>query len=375
MKKIKYVILMAIMLMAMALCTGCGTTKVDLNEYITISAEGYDSLGRATYTFDRERFLSDYGDKIELNDEVKSAELAADTAASRMLALCVQADLDKAVNLTNGDVVTLKWTCKDELASEYFNCELKYSDIEYEVADLAEVGKIDPFEYLTLSYTGIAPNATITFEVDYNQPEMQYISFSLDKRWPIKNGDTVTITASVQNDINMFVERFGVVPSTTTKEYVVDFLEECVSDASQITEEVIDKMVKQGEDAYRAHVASYWDKPETLKNIEYVGYYLLTAKEEMSTFEGNYMYCVYKVSASNPGTGNPVEYYVYAKYTNLTVLPDGTCNVNLSACSIPDESFRDGKYAYKGYADLNSLCNDEVVSKINTYEYVTTIQE
>lgn len=375
MKKIKYIFLMAVMLMAMVLCTGCGTTKVDLNDYVTISAEGYDSMGRATYSFDTEKFLEDYGDKIKLNDEVKSAEITSENAANKLLDLCVQADLDRTGNLKNGDVVTLTWTCKDQLASEYFNCELEYSPIEYEVTELTEVKEFDPFEYLEVSFEGISPNGNIILTPNYNQPEIQYITFNANQKWDLKNGDVVTITASISGNGNSFVEKFGSVLSVDTKKYSVEGLEEVVTDQSQITEEAIQKMEKQGQDAYRAYIASYWDKPETLNDISYIGYYFLKAKDGMSSYNKNYMYLIYKVSATNPDTGKALEYYIYTRYTDLTVLPDGTCNVELSQYSMTEHTFRDDGYSYKGYESLDSLCNSEVISKIDSFEYVTNIQE
>lgn len=251
----------------MVLCTGCGTTKVDLNDYVTISAEGYDSMGRATYSFDTEKFLEDYGDKIKLNDEVKSAEITSENAANKLLDLCVQADLDRTGNL--------------------------------------------------------------------------------------KNGDVVTITASISGNGNLFVEKFGSALSVDTKEYSVEGLEEVVTDQSQITEEAIQKMEKQGQDAYRAYIASYWDKPETLNDISYIGYYFLKAKDGMSSYNKNYMYLIYKVSATNPGTGKALEYYIYTRYTDLTVLPDGICNVDLSQYSMTEHTFEDDRYSYKGYESKN----------------------
>jgi len=50
MKKIKFMFLVGTILLAMFMFTGCGSTTVDLNKYMTIEVTGYDSRGTAKYT-------------------------------------------------------------------------------------------------------------------------------------------------------------------------------------------------------------------------------------------------------------------------------------------------------------------------------------
>ena len=69
MKKIKYQLLVAIMTVMAFMFTGCGSTKVDLNKYITIEADGYNAIGTANYSFDYEQFYEDYNAKIKISDE------------------------------------------------------------------------------------------------------------------------------------------------------------------------------------------------------------------------------------------------------------------------------------------------------------------
>ena len=41
------------------------TEKIDLNEYISVDFSGYDTVGKATVTFDTEAYNIDYSEKIK----------------------------------------------------------------------------------------------------------------------------------------------------------------------------------------------------------------------------------------------------------------------------------------------------------------------
>ena len=185
MKKMKGIMILAIMLVTMFGLTGCGKTTVNLNEYVTINVEGYDSMGTASYEFDYDAFENDYSGKIKFNskngnDYSKLGLLMGATTEEMLLDVCVSQKLDKTSGLSNGDKVILKWDCEDVMAEEYFNATLKYSDIEYTVSDLEEVESFNPFDYVTVSFSGISPKGTVTINPDYNQSEIQYVTFTAD---------------------------------------------------------------------------------------------------------------------------------------------------------------------------------------------------
>ena len=47
------------------LLVGCGRTSIDLNDYVEIESDGWDSLGTAKATFDKDLFEQKYGKKIK----------------------------------------------------------------------------------------------------------------------------------------------------------------------------------------------------------------------------------------------------------------------------------------------------------------------
>jgi len=182
MKKIKFMFLVGTILLAMFMFTGCGSTTVDLNKYMTIEVTGYDSRGTAKYTFDRKSFIEDYSDKIKINSK-KSSDTASlglmldMSPAELLLDSCVKYELDKSKELSNGDVVTLKWNCEDNLAKENFNVKLKYSDIKHKVSELKEVDKFNPFDYVEVSFSGISPNVKVTITQIMNSRKCNILAF------------------------------------------------------------------------------------------------------------------------------------------------------------------------------------------------------
>lgn len=230
MKNIRKYLLYIIMLMIMSVLTGCGKATIDLNKYITIEADGYDSKGTATYTFDYDAFYEDFEDKIKAetkdNEEVEVVCMLVDSDAEALLELCVLPELDETSGLSNGDKIVLEWDCDDEMAEKYFNCKLKYSDITYEVKGLEEIEEFNPFDYVEVSFEGISSKGIVVIKPDDSKSEMQYINFSVDKASGLTSGENVNITASLTCSEDSFIEEYGAVLEKTDKIYTVEGLTE-----------------------------------------------------------------------------------------------------------------------------------------------------
>ena len=385
MNKIKCIYIIGLLVGAMGLLTGCGSTTVQLNKYVKIEASGYESMGTASYSFDYDAFEKDYSGKIKLNskssDEISALGLlSGESIEDILLDVCVSQKLDHTEGLSNGDVVTLKWNCEDTLADEYFNCKLDYSDITYTVSGLEEVDSFNPFDYVEVSFSGISPNGSVTITPNYDQAEIQYINFTSDKISGLKNGDTITVKAYMSVPTDTFVEKFGSVPEKTEETYTVDSLSFYVSSIEDIPQDMMEKMISQGEDAFRAYVANEWDKPENLISVTFAGDYFLTAKTGQNASTNNMLYLVYKIQATNTEPEQTVDFYYYVVFDDIIKLSDGTCSVDLSGYRLPSsgwdgsETFKVGDYLYKGYEKIDSLFNNCVVTKIDKYEYTSTLK-
>lgn len=386
MRKLKQVLLAGVLGIVVFALSGCGSTTIDLNKYVTIEAEGYDSMGTLNCTFDYEAFEKDYDGKIKANvksnDGGTAAEIALELAFGEevvdvFLDYCVNYQLDKRSELSNGDVVNLKWNCEDEDAKKYFNVKLKYSDIKYTVKGLTEVGTFNPFDYVSVSFSGISPNGSVTITPDYDQPEIQYVSFFADKNSGLKTGDPVVVSASISGSIDSFVERFGCVLGKTEETYTVDALSRYIANIEDVPEEMYDKMNKQLQDTYYADTCG----PDVSVSIKLVGNYLCTMKEGMTGSPNNYLYYVYQASYSDGERGiSDFTYYWYGYFNNIMILADGTCTVDLSDYTVSEASYFWGStsgdylrinddYYTAGFADLDSFFNKHIVSKIDKYEY------
>ena len=383
MKNAKKIVLLVSMITIIFTLSGCGKKTINLDKYMTITATGYDTMGSASYEFDYDSFEADYSGKIKIsgnNEDLKAIGLLTGSSTEELLiSACVKPQLDKNSNLCNGDTVTLKWNCNYTVAEEYFNVNLECSDINYTVSDLDELGSFNPFDYVSVEFSGISPNGTATIVPDDNQPEMKYFRFTADKSRDIANGDTITVTATFSGTPVAFAEEFGCAVSETEKTYTCESISYYVSDASEIPQDTMDKMIAQGLDEFNANEVSRWDKPENLNDVQYVGNYLVTLKDGMKATPNNTIYLIYKVNATNVKPAEEVEYYYYVAFNDVLILEDGTGSVNLANAIIPSKyssqsRFMVGKYTYVGYKDLDSFVNHCIVPAIDKYNYASTIE-
>ena len=275
-------------------------------------------------------------------------------------------------------MIKITWNCDDKNTKAYFNCKLKYSDIEQKVEGLEEVGTFNPFEHVEVKFEGIAPNGIATVKPNYDKKEMQYINFSIDKSHDLSNGDVVVVTAEVDDE---FMQKFNAIPKPTSKEFIVEGINSYVISASEIDESALNEMKKQAEDVYMAHVAREWGESDELESLTYAGYYFLSAKTKPKYRESNnYMYMVYKVDAICRDEHYP--HYTYIKFNDITIDETGKCKVDLSKGELTSHKWDadgDGSvwwgFYFLGYSTLDELYNDCVLKQIDKYTYEKNITE
>ena len=387
MKKLKQVLLACMLGIVVFALSGCGSTTIDLNKYVTIEAEGYESMGTLRYTFDHEAFEKDYDGKIKADVKSSDGGTAAmialelglgEEVADVFLNYCVGYQLDKRSELSNGDVVNFKWNCEDDDAEKYFNVQLKYSDIQYTVKGLTEVGTFDPFEYVSVEFSGASPSGTAAITQNYDKTEMQYISISADKNSGLSNGDKVTVTASVQGSVDNFVEQFGSIPSPLSKEFTVEGLPAYATSSSEIDVSTLNAMRQQAEDVYTANWIKNEGSMDGLKGLTYVGNYFL-CKKDGARGDENCIYLVYRVDAEFEGEIYP--HYHFIKFSNIMVSGDGSCTVDLNNHETATHRYNidppEGYISvyYYGYETLDELYGDCVLSQIDSYTFENNVAE
>lgn len=355
-----------LILLLSCVMTGCGRQSIDVMEEIEVSFNGVDGYGTAdvlnTYKWEDAAYEAMAG-----GDEADFSVMEAMT----WLEGAVSFELSPKENLSNGDEVTVTAVVDNDTAKEY-DLALKGGEKKFTVEGLQEPQELDLFENIDVQFNGIAPY--ITASINYGSVSVD-ADYSIDKTTDLSPGDTVTVTATY--DEEGLIQK-GYLVNADTKEYVVPESAKYVTQLSEIPEKTIDKMNRQFEDAMRAYVANNWVEAESLKSIDYVGNYLLTAKTGVDVDNKNIYYGVYKLSISSGE--NEFSYYIYCTFWNLMLLPDGTCSVDLTDYSIPEvsvdfwgevqgEGFKSGDYYYAGYEDLDSLFHHCVTKNIEWYKY------
>ena len=361
--------------------------SINLNRYLTITFEGYDTVGKAVITFDNEQFEKDYEKKMSASSGKKASE--------RFLYNCVNGSIDKNSGLSNGDVVTFSWECDDEYALETYGYKLKYEDVECKVESLEEAETFDPFEGIDVVFSGISPSGSANIEGEPTARAAQDLRYELDSYNGLSNGNKVTATVSMYYDdpVEYCIENYGMIPSPLTKEYKVEGLDSYIQTISDISTDCLNDMQKQGEDVYNAHVAQNWGEDETLKNFTYIGNYLLTNKNQDDDWGShNVLYLVYKAQVKDKYSNNGEKYnetnhiYWYICYYDLLVDPDGVTTVDITNYRTPGDGFTIDSgissgwwstktWYYYGYQTLDELYKTVVILNSESYKHEDNIDE
>lgn len=360
--------------------------QINLNDYAEISVKGYDTVGIPEYTFDYEAFTKDWAKKLSRNKSIiDQSEYSADICGL-LIDSYINGEFDKDDSLSNGDTVVYSWDCDDDGFYEATGYKLKYSDISTKVKDLKEAKTFDPFENISIEYSGMAPYGTARVVDNSSEQYSYYMNYAINKSESLSNGDKIVVSVSAygSSDINtQCIEDFEAIPSTLDKEYTVEGLQSYVSSAAEIPDGTLETMKSQVEDKLTAYAANYWDDDVTLKNLEYVGNYLLTAKKSTGYYDGNRCIIVYKVTAHvsipDKDYSKDYSYYYGLGYNDIIIEADGNCTVDYSNdydnyvnlkfdTGIDNGWFSTYSYSFNGYKDIPSLYKEYVTTQAEYYE-------
>ena len=85
------------------------------------------------------------------------------------------------------------------------DCKIKYSDETVDVSGLEKIKTFDPFENLTLTYSGISPNGTVA--ISYTGDVLDENEFYCDTDSGLSNGDVITVYLN-SDDMEYYVENY-----------------------------------------------------------------------------------------------------------------------------------------------------------------------
>lgn len=351
---------------------------IDINDYVTVEFNGYDTVGTATVVID-EDFWDEVYEKSSFKGKKKSSTFSSYYTEGEYMEEeiggYIKYELDKDSMLTNGDEVKVEYKVKTDKIAKKYGVTIEAKDKTFKVADLEEVETFNPFDDIEITFTGVSGDGEFQYEVTNERDIYDDFSFSCDDDWYLEEGDTTTIKFAEywEEDelIEYCAEEYGMIPTETEMEVTVEGLGSYVEDATLLTAANVADMDAEAQDEITTELDGlYADYDYTVNSMDYLGSYVVSD----GTY-GNYVYFVYKVNLDieMEGESGSVEYYTTVEFSDVVANADGS-NISYSYISgTPYNSYDfdiGGYYGYVyGYETLEDL-QDEM-SYYESYYDVT----
>ena len=380
------------------------TPTIDVSKYMTLSADGYNTVGKLNISFDTEKLEKDYGKQIANRFKKQMKNLKDDTyglssltaslydgyEADLFAETCATGSADKTKNLSNGDVVTYTWDDNSDEAEEAFGVKVKYTDITYTVSGLASVNTFDAFDGVDVEFSGISPDGRATVNSLPTAAEAQGLYYTLDENSGLSNGDTVTLTVhSNRDDFSDCIDKYGAMPQATEKTFTVEGLNEYVTSADTLSDSVLVSLQNQAEDVFKSYAAQRFSNGQTFKGMTYLGNYILTPKNKDSWGDKDRIVLAYQVTVHHDYTSElnttydaDDSFFWYITFNNVSKDADDNIASGLNDYDTPTTfvkidsgvqkySFSSSTetWEYYGYASLDSLYNAAVNQYVENYNH------
>lgn len=380
------------------------TPTIDVSKYMTLSADGYNTVGKLNISFDTEKLEKDYGKQITTRFKKQMKNLKDDTyglssltaslydgyEADLFAETCATGSADKTKGLSNGDVVTYTWDDNSDEAEEAFGVKVKYTDITYTVSGLASVNTFDAFDGVDVEFSGISPDGRATVNSLPTAAEAQGLYYTLDENSGLSNGDTVTLTVhSNRDDLSDCIDKYGAMPQATEKTFTVEGLNEYVTSADTLSDSVLVSLQNQAEDVFKSYAAQRFSNGQTFKGMTYLGNYILTPKNKDSWGDKDRIVLAYQVTVHHDYTSElnttydaDDSFFWYITFNNVSKDADGNIASGLNDYDTPTTfvkidsgvqkySFSSSTetWEYYGYASLDNLYSAAVTKYIETYNH------
>ncbi len=370
--------------------------EINLNDFLTVTFDGYDGYGWAKTSFDYEAFSRKYDRAVDLTLE---ANFMGYFCFSDLIKNCTEVSIVPNGNLSNGDKVTASWDVEYGDINGNVNSDIAISTASqtFTVKGLGEMETFDAFEGVTVEFSGISPDVKASVSLPQDRPESYYYLLSQSEGLSI--GDTLTVTIGDET-IEEYARESGRRPAQMSREYTVEGVPYYVASPDEIPDENMDKMKSQAEDVLGSTTAN-WDENVKLDSVKYIGNYFLYKKPDFYTRYTNVIYLIYEIHATQFGKNSdgsqsekPVDYYWYIGFHDGIVLEDDLFSIDYSDYSMPsgifwemsdtfsvstydytqeDDYMQDITEKYFGYEDLDSMFNNLVTAQIDSYTYESTI--
>ena len=352
--------------------------KVNINDYISVEYNGYETAGTAYVDFDETGFseavIKAQGKKlknVKSLDDLDWSDLTDLMGSSNWdLIDSITFDVKPDSDLSNGDVVTVTASWNEDYEKKA-GVKILSKEQEFTVEGLEEVKEVDPFEDIEVTFSGtppyVYPNWTNNSDDDY----LRYLWFNFEDYDSLDVGDTVTLTVD-ESEENALANGYKF--TQTSKEYIVSGVDSYVTSAADISADNLDSMKNEATDvldAYFANNNSYIGN----SGFSYEGSYYLVAKNSDTWGDTNVLYLVFSTTVTSAENAfEPTVVYFPVKYTNIMALSDGSQSFNTYGDieGYTDLEYDDGWYNVDGYTDGAQMFNDLVVTQKVDYTYEVT---
>ena len=352
--------------------------KVNINDYISVEYNGYETAGTAYVDFDETGFseavIKAQGKKlknVKSLDDLDWSDLTDLMGSSNWdLIDSITFDVKPDSDLSNGDVVTVTASWNEDYEKKA-GVKILSKEQEFTVEELEEVKEVDPFEDIEVTFSGtppyVYPNWTNNSDDDY----LRYLWFNFEDYDSLDVGDTVTLTVD-ESEENALANGYKF--TQTSKEYIVSGVDSYVTSAADISADNLDSMKNEATDvldAYFANNNSYIGN----SGFSYEGSYYLVAKNSDTWGDTNVLYLVFSTTVTSAENAfEPTVVYFPVKYTNIMALSDGSQSFNTYGDieGYTDLEYDDGWYNVDGYTDGAQMFNDLVVTQKVDYTYEVT---
>ena len=352
--------------------------KVNINDYISVEYNGYETAGTAYVDFDETGFseavIKAQGKKlknVKSLDDLDWSDLTDLMGSSNWdLIDSITFDVKPDSDLSNGDVVTVTASWNEDYEKKA-GVKILSKEQEFTVEGLEEVKEVDPFEDIEVTFSEtppyVYPNWTNNSDDDY----LRYLWFNFEDYDSLDVGDTVTLTVD-ESEENALANGYKF--TQTSKEYIVSGVDSYVTSAADISADNLDSMKNEATDvldAYFANNNSYIGN----SGFSYEGSYYLVAKNSDTWGDTNVLYLVFSTTVTSAENAfEPTVVYFPVKYTNIMALSDGSQSFNTYGDieGYTDLEYDDGWYNVDGYTDGAQMFNDLVVTQKVDYTYEVT---
>ena len=218
-----------------AVLAGCGN-KTDALDFVSVNFSGYNGNGEAHLSVDYDAMIgSIIGEEpADDNYEKFSKWLNEYLIYEDGIAVaCTPKD-----GLSNGDIVKVKVSLSETVGKKLVGGEKKFT-----VTGLPEIETVDIFQDIVLRYEGVVGgNSVVHLDKLSDNTVLQECHFQIEPQTNIKNGDTVTITIT---NAESLTEKYLCVPAEITKTFIVEGLDEYLTDPDLLPEDKIQEIIAQ----------------------------------------------------------------------------------------------------------------------------------